>query len=311
MKRAGLIGSAMLLSTLAPAADLPTPESLVALAPRLALTEPGVTSFAGRVTLDIGDMALQFEIAAARPDMVAMSIVDATDHAPVLFGSNGRMLLYDPLAGEVLVAAAWPGLKMDIETPDPASTNSAKLNLFFGFQTVRSNAVTVLDLAAIAAYASTGRSVREEASGRYRLEGHTRDGGALISIVQPGRDAGPYVRMGACAPESPEKASLSVDDLRVNVAIPAATFRFPAYGLKESGLKVRELESSTFVGNMLDLGRVMKALAVRMALTLPAEAREGLAKKLMLGTVDWDAVRARDAEVARALKKIVPSPAAP
>jgi hypothetical protein len=306
MKRMGLVGT-ILLAALAQAGELPTPESLVALAPRLALSEPGVTNFTVRGTLDAGDFKIQFDITAARPDSVVLSVIDPRDGTPLLFGCGGRMMLYDPMAGEVLVASAWPGTKMELELPEPATTNAAKLGFWFGFQTVKSNAVTIVDLASMERYASTDRKVREESPGRYQLSGLTKDGGRLRATVQPGRAEGAYVRLEASAPESPDRPALVLDEIRINTAIPSGTFDFPDRAIRESGLPVRNLEAGSFLGSMLDLGRVMKALVVRMALVLPDEAREELSGKLRLGRVDWAAVRARDAEMSRALRKAVPA----
>ena len=101
------------------AAQAPSPEALAALAPRLALSEPTVTNFTVRGTLEAGPFHLRFGVTAARPDSAILSLVDPRDGTPLLFGAGGRVLLYDPLAEALIVASAWPAMKLELETPDP------------------------------------------------------------------------------------------------------------------------------------------------------------------------------------------------
>ena len=298
--------AACALAVMVSAAQPPTPEALAALAPRLALSEPAVTNFTVRGAIDAGPFRLRFGFTAARPDSAILSLVDPRDGTPLLFGAGGRVLLYDPLAEEMIVASAWPSMKLELETPDPATTNAAKVNFHFGFQQNRTNAVSVVDLAALARHAAKDRAVAEESPGRYRFSSHTKDGGGLRAFVEPGRAEGAWSRMELNTPEEPDRPALVLDDLRINTVLAPGTFDFPLQAVRNSGIKVRELESGGFFRGMLDMGRVMKALATRVALTLPQEDREELAGKLLLRGVDWDAVRARDAQTGAVLRKILP-----
>ena len=289
------------------AAQAPSPEALAALAPRLALSEPTVTNFTVRGTLEAGPFHLRFGVTAARPDSAILSLVDPRDGTPLLFGAGGRVLLYDPLAEELIVASAWPAMKLELETPDPATTNAAKVNFYFGFQQNRTNAVSIVDLASMARHASRERTATEESPGRYRFSSHTKDGGGLRAVVEPGRKEGAWSRMELSTPEEPDRATLVLDVLRSNSVLAPNTFDFPLQAVRDSGIKVRELEAGGFFRGMLDMGRVMKALAARVALTLPPEDREELAGKLLMRNVDWDAARARDAKTAAVLQKILPA----
>ena len=304
------VSMSWLLAWSAPAAESLDPALWVARVPKLGLEEKGVTNFSFRGVLAPEQFKLAFAVTARQTSDVSMTVYDPRDGTPIIVGRGKRLLIYDPMSAEVMLATAWPGLKLELVPPPPGSAPDAqsRLNVWFGFNTVASNSVTVADLKGLLGHASAKYELRPSgADGALSLAGFTKDDSRIVFRIEPGRADGPFAQMEVYSKEQGDKPFLRVDDIRVNTSLEDDVFRFPEEAVKASGLSIRELKADGFFGCMMDMGRIGKALMVRFGLSsLDAKERDALARKLMLGTVDWNGVRQRDAAMSQALRRIFP-----
>ncbi len=311
------VAAGMVVAFALRAAAEPTPDWL-ALAPRLALNEPGLKSFEVDGILQQDDLKLRFRVCAQAPDRMAVWLMDMSDGTPILVEIDRTVLLYDPLSGDVLMGDGSASLTLNsaLSTNAPAAGEAEDRRVNFGFyfdvpgvpaageppQPPKLSA-TDIDLRSILQALRPPLEAEDRGEGQWLLRGHTASGGTLEADVRPGHAAGAFARVELYQRESPQPF-IVLDRLALNQSLPGERFAFPRARLQAAGLTVKPLAVEGKIASALLIGRCMRALMVRMVLAgLPGEDGKAMVEKMTLRKVDWEELRRRDREVGAKLRQ--------
>lgn len=280
------------------AQTLPSAQQLLPLAPNLSLQEKDLRSFRATGRLDWEQVHLKFEVCAEKPDRTALRVLDAKDRTPILWASGREFLFYDPLADEVVMGSGVPFfvMRMEKESDSAKEEDRGKGNLKFGFgvSTNVTNAASGLtvDLKSFWMNVQGVPEVRAGEEGNLLLEGKTSRGGRIIAHIHPARNAGPYKRFELFMPEGGKEPFCTLEEITVDQPSKPGHLGLPKRFLRNSGLRVRQMEPGE-AGFPLDMGKLVRALLARMAIQGVEEIKP-LVEKMYSQKPDWGALAIRD-----------------
>jgi hypothetical protein len=299
-----------------PAPALPPADDLVKLARVISLQDKTLRSFQVSGALNAGPAGLRFTVAGRQPGDLTLRLDDARDGTPVLIAAGGSVMMYDPVAAEILVFKTETEFILRMEPPPanaPANAKEAPAHtLNFGFFVhspgSEETMTTVIDLPSMFDAVKKPLEVVADGPGAFRLEGRSSMGNRLSARVEPGREAGACARLALFDRNgAPEQPVLELSDIRLDMDLPDALFRLTDEQISASGLPVRRMEGAGMLKQLASVGMLVRAVMFRVALA--GGANEEMKTKLAAtagGKLDWEALERSDRTAGKALRAAFP-----
>ena len=300
-----------------PAPVLPPAEDLIKLTRSISMQDKTLRSFQVGGALHAGAAGLRFTVSGRPPGDLTLRLDDARDGTPVLIAAGGSVMMYDPLAAEILVFKAETEFVLRMEPPpanppaDAQEVPAHTLNFGFFVHSPGSEETmpTVIDVPSMFDAVQKPLEVVADGPGAYRLEGRSSKGNRLSARVEPGREAGACTRLALFDRNgAPEQPVLELSDIRLNTDLPDALFRLSDEQIAASGLPVRRVEGAGMLKQLASFGMIMRAVMFRMALAGGADNEMKTKLAATAGRkVDWEALERSDRAAGKALKAAFPT----
>lgn len=295
-----------------PAPALPPADDLIKLTRAISLQDKTLRSFQVGGTLHAGAAGLRFTVSGRQPGDLAIRLDDAQDGTPMLIAAGGRVMMYDPVAAEILVFKTHSEFILRMEPPPanpPADAKEAPAHtLNFGFFVhspgSKETMPTVIDVPSMFDAVQKPLEVVADGPGAYVLEGRSSMGNRLSARVEPGRDAGACTRLALYDRNgAPEQPVLDLDGIRLDVDLADDLFRLSDEQIAASGLPVRRMEGEGMLKQLASVGMLVRAVMFRVALAGGADNEmKGKLAATAGGKVDWEALEQSDRTAGKALK---------
>lgn len=316
--QAGVLAMAMVVSCFADdkTENLPSAQSLINLAPRIALEEESVKSFKVHGAFDFGGIKLKFVVLGKQPEQVSVRIFDARDSTVILAGSTNGFALYDPVASETVLGDAVPSFTLELEADKSGAGEPPNLTLGFGVYTKGSGngddpSETIIDIKSLLKMLTSELAVSVGKNGQFVLQGKTGRGNRAVAFVKPGRRLGAYTRVELYQVGKNE-AFMVFDDIEINGEVSDRDLVFPRDKIMQSELKTRVLNADTFYNSAMLMGRLLRGVMARMVIGgVDNEELRKAVQNTTLQKLDWDKMRQADAKASVILRRLlVPEPRA-
>jgi hypothetical protein len=141
--------------------------------------------------------------------------------------------------------------------------------------------------------------VRAGEGGILLLYGRSSRGGRIIAHIHPARDAGSYKRFELFMAEGGKEPFCTLEEITVDQPSKPGQLDLPKKFLRNSGLRVRQMEPAE-TGFPLDMGKLVRALLARMAIHGVEEIKP-LVEKMYSRKPDWGALAIRDTQTSTIL----------
>ena len=249
----------------------PTPEELgaVIFQTPISSTNPAIETF----EVETEGMGIRHCVWFSRQHHTALWVLDARDGTPILAGAGGKVAIYNPMIGQVLlITNAYANFQFTLHhSPRP---NKSSINFGYGLNGEPTNQPTQALLTSETTpmeMANLGRSVKALAGGpdRYRLE----MSGSKTNLTW--RMSGDFsmsrrpisLEMVDLAMNSKEEGWVIKANIKsINQPIPVSVFAFPENELKSSGLPLKIQGTSVEMTGELQ-GILMASLLARGAMS--------------------------------------------
>jgi hypothetical protein len=282
-----------------------TAEDLIAIAPVIDSADPKCQSIEVRGRMrSQGEVNLRFRAVYRAPDHFAFLFSDGGDGAPLMFVADGQGVLYDPIEPTLRRIPHGAYALIRLERKGERANFSFGLGLHSKEDADPEEIPRILlDFRSILALAAENQRLIDTGGETYRLiiQRHKES----VDHYEFDKKLQPSLQKYVAFLKDELEPFLTLDSIRLNVALRDEEFRLPDLSRLAGKIAVRDFPTDGVLSGVKTIGEICRTAYVRVAAHNP-KARRIVPFPRLVG-IRWDEIRQHDLVCAPALRELFAS----